>query len=90
VLAQDAVRLCAFIGDRGKPELDGALSYAELDGTAQDPGSPVRRYSGLPRILRRRILYADGFPIGDPEVVFKFRDPDLQRAAKADLRPQFF
>jgi len=41
-------------------------------------------------ILRRRIPYADGFPIGDPEVVFKFRDPDLQRAAETDVRPQIF
>ena len=43
---------------------------------------------GLP--LRRRIPYADGFPIGDPEVVFKFRDPNLQRAAETDVRPQIF
>ena len=30
-------------------------------------------------ILRRRILYEDGFPVGDPEIVFKFRHPDLRR-----------
>ena len=41
-------------------------------------------------ILRRRIPYADGFPIGDPEVVFKFRDPDLQKAAETDVRPQIY
>ena len=29
-------------------------------------------------ILRRRISYEDGFPIGDPEIVFKFRHPDIQ------------
>src|SRR5450755_3293521 len=29
-------------------------------------------------ILRRRIVYEDGFPVGDPEIVFKFRHPDLQ------------
>jgi hypothetical protein len=39
-------------------------------------------------ILRRRIRYEDGFPIGDPEVVFKFRHPDMQKAAETDVRPQ--
>jgi hypothetical protein len=38
-------------------------------------------------ILRRRIAYQDGFPVGDPEVVFKFRHPDLQTAAEMDVRP---
>ncbi len=38
-------------------------------------------------ILRRRIPYRDGFPIGDPEIVFKFRHPDLQIAAETDVRP---
>ena len=39
-------------------------------------------------ILRRRISYVDGFPVGDPEVVFKFRHPDEQKAAAVDVRPQ--
>jgi hypothetical protein len=39
-------------------------------------------------ILRRRIPYKDGFPIGDPEIVFKFRHPDMQVAAETDVRPQ--
>ena len=39
-------------------------------------------------ILRRRIPYRDGFPVGDPEIVFKFRHPDLQTAAETDVRPQ--
>lgn len=39
-------------------------------------------------ILRRRIRYEDGFPISDPEIVFKFRHPDLQKAAETDVRPQ--
>jgi hypothetical protein len=30
-------------------------------------------------ILRRRIAYKDGFPTGEPEIVFKYRNPDLQR-----------
>ena len=38
-------------------------------------------------ILRRRITYEDGFPVGDPEIVFKFRHPDLQKAADLDVRP---
>lgn len=38
-------------------------------------------------ILRRRIPYKDGFPIGDPELVFKFRHPDMQVAAETDVRP---
>jgi hypothetical protein len=38
-------------------------------------------------ILRRRIRYVDGFPSGDPEIVFKFRHPDIQKAAELDVRP---
>lgn len=38
-------------------------------------------------ILRRRVEYEDGFPVGDPEVVFKFRHPDQQQAADIDVRP---
>ena len=39
-------------------------------------------------ILRRRIAYKDGFPVGEPEIVFKFRHTDLQLAAETDVRPQ--
>ncbi len=39
-------------------------------------------------ILRRRISYVDGFPVGDPEVVFKFRHPDEQSATALDVRPK--
>ena len=38
-------------------------------------------------IARRRIPYHDGFPAGDPEMVFKFRHPDIQVAAETDVRP---
>ena len=41
-------------------------------------------------ILRRRIQYRDGFPTGEPEIVFKFRHRDLQTAAETDVRPQIF
>ncbi len=39
-------------------------------------------------ILRRRISYVDGFPVGDPEMVFKFRHPDEQLATAMDVRPK--
>ena len=39
-------------------------------------------------ILRRRISYLDGFPAGDPELVFKFRHPDEQTATAVDVRPK--
>jgi len=39
-------------------------------------------------ILRRRTPYKYGFLNGDPEIVFKFRHPDLQTAAQMDVRPQ--
>lgn len=38
-------------------------------------------------ILRRRIAYEDGFPAGEPEIVFKFRHPDLETASQLDVRP---
>jgi len=39
-------------------------------------------------ILRRRISYVDGFPVGDPEIVFKFRHPNEQSATAMDVRPK--
>jgi len=39
-------------------------------------------------ILRRRISYVDGFPVGDPEIVFKFRHPDEATATVVDVRPK--
>jgi hypothetical protein len=39
-------------------------------------------------ILRRRIPYKDGFPTGDPEIVLKYRHPDLQKTAEMDVRPR--
>ena len=32
--------------------------------------------------------HTDGFPSGEPEIVFKFRHPDMQKAAETDVRPQ--
>jgi len=39
-------------------------------------------------ILRRRTAYQDGFPIADPEVVFKFRNPDMDLTTSVDVRPK--
>jgi hypothetical protein len=39
-------------------------------------------------MLRRRIRYIDGFPTGDPEIVFKYRNADFRRAAALDVRPR--
>lgn len=39
-------------------------------------------------ILRRRIAYVDGFPVGDPEIVFKYRHPDESSATSVDVRPK--
>jgi hypothetical protein len=39
-------------------------------------------------ILRRRNDYQDGFPTSDPEVVFKFRNADMQKVASIDVRPK--
>jgi hypothetical protein len=39
-------------------------------------------------ILRKRVAYQDGFAIGEPEIVFKYRVPDLQAAAEMDVRPR--
>jgi len=38
-------------------------------------------------ILRQRIAYEAGFPAGEPEIVFKFRHPDMQKVAQLDVRP---
>ena len=39
-------------------------------------------------ILRRRISYEDGFPVGDPEIVFKYRSQDMMIAQSTDVRPR--
>ena len=41
-------------------------------------------------ILRRRVNYENGFAVSDPEIVFKYRHPDMQRAAEVDVRPKIF
>jgi hypothetical protein len=39
-------------------------------------------------IVRRRIAYEDGFPVADPEIVFKYRSPDMMLAQGMDVRPK--
>jgi hypothetical protein len=38
-------------------------------------------------IVRRRIAYEDGFPVSDPEIVFKYRNADMMLAQGMDVRP---
>ena len=38
-------------------------------------------------ILRRRVAFKDGFAVGDPEIVFKFRHPEEASATAVDVRP---
>src|SRR5260370_3528749 len=72
---------------------DVDLSTAPLDGQRAEIREVVFldtadfRLCNNAFILRRRISYEDGFPVGDPEVVFKFRHPDMQKAAELDVRP---
>jgi hypothetical protein len=49
--------------------------------------TPDFRLYNNAHILRRRVSYVDGFPVGDPEIVFKFRHPDEKAAAAIDVRP---
>ena len=38
-------------------------------------------------ILRQRAKHRDGWPVGDSELTLKFRHPELDAAAKIDVRP---
>ena len=49
--------------------------------------TPDHRFYNNAFILRRRICYEDGFPASDPEIVFKVRNADIQKAAETDVRP---
>ena len=91
-LAQELLRLRqgdAASGDRRRC----ALRHGRLRAAAAaDPRSAVHGYLRLPPVQQR--LHpppADslrrGFPPGDPEIVFKFRHPDIQKAAEMDVRP---
>jgi hypothetical protein len=49
--------------------------------------TPEHRFYNNAFIFRRRIVYEDGFPASEPEVVFKFRNTDIQKVAETDVRP---
>ena len=77
-------------------QLVRGVSYAPLDLTKARPRirevmfldtADFRLYNNS-FILRRRTAYQDGFPIADPEIVFKYRSNDLEKAAAVDVRPK--
>jgi hypothetical protein len=83
----------ARLARRAAEKADVDLSTDHLDGQRPEIREVVfldtadfRLYNNA-FILRRRITYEDGFPVGDPEIVFKFRHPDMQKAAELDVRP---
>jgi hypothetical protein len=83
----------AKLARRAASSADVDLSTDHLDGQRPEIREVVfldtadfRLYKNA-FILRRRITYEDGFPVGDPEIVFKFRHPDMQKAAELDVRP---
>lgn len=72
------------VGFREDPEVDESPRVREIIFV----DTPDFRLYKNGFILRRRVAYVDGFPAGDPEIVFKFRYPDLRRAAALDVRPR--
>jgi hypothetical protein len=82
IVKETAKRLgVGFIAD---PEADQRPEIREIIfGDTQD----FRLYNNA-FILRRRICYVDGFPVGDPEIVFKYRHPDETMATQMDVRPK--
>ncbi|HVO25764.1 MAG TPA: hypothetical protein VMW56_19270 [Candidatus Margulisiibacteriota bacterium] len=78
-----------------RPAEEAGVAFS-IDGFADQPlqirevlflDTPDFRLYNNAFILRRRIPYWEGFPVGDPEIVFKFRHPDIQKAAETDVRP---
>ncbi len=89
---QGFVDFAKLVG-RAAEKADVDLSTAHLDGQRPQIKEVVfldtkhfKLYNNA-FILRRRITYEDGFAVGDPEIVFKFRHPDMQKAAELDVRP---
>jgi len=79
-----------------KPAEKNGISFS-TKGYGKDPiqirevlfvDTPDFRLYNNAFILRRRISYDEGFPAEDPEIVFKYRHPDLQQTAETDVRPQ--
>ena len=78
-----------------RPAKDNGIAFRARSFSAQPHGirevqfldtTGFRLYNNA-FILRRRVRYRDGFPDGPPEIVFKFRHPDAQKAAEMDVRP---
>ena len=69
-ISSDATRTLSY-SSRWRPCSCTRL-ITSLRGGSSVATSSLRR----PFILRRRIPYQDGFPIGAPEIVFKFRHTD--------------
>lgn len=67
---------------------DGEASLRPLIREIVFGDTPDFRLYNNAFILRRRVAYVDGFPEGDPEIVFKFRHPDEQAATALDVRPK--
>lgn len=65
-------------GFRGAPEVREIL-FVDTEDFALYRGA---------YILRRRIAYENGFPVGDPEIVFKFRHPEEAKATELDVKPK--
>jgi hypothetical protein len=65
---------------------DGVVLYPQIREVVFADTPDFRLYNHS-FILRRRIAYENGFPAGEPEIVFKFRHPDMQKAADLDMRP---
>lgn len=78
-----------------RPAKEAKVDFS-IDGFADEPlqirevlfmdTADFRLYNNA-FILRRRIPYREGFPVGDPEIVFKFRHTDIQKTAEMDVRP---
>jgi hypothetical protein len=81
IVKQTAEKLdLGFIAD---PDTDGRPEIREIIfGDTPD----FRLYNNA-FILRRRITCVDGFPVGDPEIVFKYRHPDELKAAQIAMHP---
>ena len=60
---------------------------ARVSGKSCSSTPPTSGSITTPLFLRRRTEYQDGFPVSDPEIVFKFRHTDMNKAASVDVRP---
>ena len=74
----------AAIGFEQDPEADGRPNVREI-AFVDTPDFLLYKHGF---ILRRRVSYVDGFAVGEPEIVFKFRHGNERTAAAVDVRPQ--